>query len=91
MRDVIKLGNRFAKYSKEVSININVPEVLGDTSYRAKTLVKLLESKSPDFKNHIKYFERIYSEGTFTESEKAFLARIYLIKDKKYYYTLGGK
>ena len=89
-RNIIKLGDRFAKYSQKVFIRVNVNELMSDTSYMAKSLLDLLDKKINNFKLHIKYCEYIFNVNELTFEEKSFLAMVCLTKNKNFLFQINS-
>lgn len=90
-RDIIKLGDRFAKYAKTVMVRVNASELKNDNSYMAKALKKLLDKKATDWKSHIKYCEPVFENGELTFEEKSLLARLALVNSKTFFFQLGWR
>lgn len=89
-RNIIKLGDRFAKYAKKVFIRVEVNELKADSTNMGKTLMELFEKKINCFRNHIKYCEYIFNENELTIDEKSLLARICLTRNKNFTFHLSN-
>jgi len=89
-RNIIKLGDRFAKYAKVVFIRVNVNELRQDTTLIGKELFDLFDKKIKSFKNHIKYCEHTFNANELTFEEKSFLARVFLIRNKNFLFHLNS-
>lgn len=89
-RDIVKLGDRFAKYARKVLISVEVNELKKDSSLMAKELLELFEKKINCFRNHIKYCEYVFNQNDLTFEEKSLLARVFLVRNKNFSFHLSN-